>query len=1244
MQEAVGIAKEEQDALNAAALAAKKFSTDLTRDSLALAKLNSETKSLSTHPVEIVQMQKSTTSQESGALFPSVKTSSSDLNSGISSENARKQAQETTKLNNVLNENISATNRLSAANKSNSASVAELDYKYGLLTKEGLTYARAIADLNNKLASGEILQKDYNKYLNLATAAYDRDTAAAESNTDATRRNANITREKMVLLHEGFTGNWTRMGGSLMVLSEYSNGLGILGNAMMFITSPAGMMALAVAAVGVTIAKAAISSDQLTQSFNKIQMGLSVTNSSFVASNEKLKQYRLELSNLPDVGNKAADEILSSFSRMKLGSQEFFDTFISHIDKYAQLFGTDAVAATKRLENVSVDASEEYKKFVDEGILPANSALETQIDVLQKSGDKAGAAKLVYAQLTETQKSHTEVVTNLKEKTHDLTAAWNSFTNALKDNSAISMVNNLLGNMLTNVTDVLNLFSNNIDIKIDNANKKLASLKLTPSWQTKGQDMLASVGIGSSFSADVASATDELNKLIEERDKLNTNANTSINKSANAEPTENTSVSEYAAAADSVRNTKNATSSLITASKELLEYTTLQKSLEKGIADQAKILNGIKETGNAINGQTLEQAQEELKSLQEQSILLDKNHSKAIPAEANTWNTEQDRKEKETLANATEGGKTITTKEKKEIIVTVREEELKEALVLWAQWPGVIELVREKLNEAKTSLGTVSNNSGTKELKRQKDIEVTTLNEQLAQTGALGLKKLEQERDYWNNYVATVKQGSDQYIQLKKQISQLDEQIAVKKIEDTRSGASSDANTEIKLLQISYNTKKEQLSEDVANHKISEDEKITQLTEYLSKIHQKELDELNKELTYYDTNEAKYKEILNKKKEMNAEYNQQIAELSKKAAQEDEKVWTSAAKSISGVFSNTLNTMLDGNSKIGPALGKALKSALKSLVSTGLQDDFANLFSKIGLGSIGGKSSGGSGIFGSIISLFSGSSKGSSGSSLAESAATTANTTAITASTAAVTGHAATLAVNTATTTANTIAGTADTSATLVNSGSTLANTTGVLTNTTFTELNTAGTTLNTAATETNTSSLLSQAWGGVKSLFGFLASGTSGASKGLAWTGEKGPELSIDKNGNTSILGTHGPELKYMQGGEQVVPADYTRKILNSTLNVGKVSKYASGVGNLVLPSTSITSAMSNTSNKFSSSNINNSSASSSSVVHYSPTTTINGSQMSGDDFERMLSRSHVKLAKIVNKLYTDGKIKVQA
>ena len=79
--------------------------------------------------------------------------------------------------------------------------------------------------------------------------------------------------------------------------------------------------------------------------------------------------------------------------------------------------------------------------------------------------------------------------------------------------------------------------------------------------------------------------------------------------------------------------------------------------------------------------------------------------------------------------------------------------------------------------------------------------------------------------------------------------------------------------------------------------------------------------------------------------------------------------------------------------------------------------------------------------------------------------------------------------------------------------------------------------------------------FGMIKSAFSYLtgsyATGTDNAKAGLATVAEEGPELIIDKYNKRMALATQ-MSLVRMQGGEKVIPADMTKKMLNRKVSGG--------------------------------------------------------------------------------------------
>lgn len=69
---------------------------------------------------------------------------------------------------------------------------------------------------------------------------------------------------------------------------------------------------------------------------------------------------------------------------------------------------------------------------------------------------------------------------------------------------------------------------------------------------------------------------------------------------------------------------------------------------------------------------------------------------------------------------------------------------------------------------------------------------------------------------------------------------------------------------------------------------------------------------------------------------------------------------------------------------------------------------------------------------------------------------------------------------------------------------------------------------------------------------------GTGFAPSGLAIVNEQGPELITDKHGNRRIIGTDGPTLTYLQGGERIDTFSNTKKLLSENEEFTRITESA--------------------------------------------------------------------------------------
>ena len=67
---------------------------------------------------------------------------------------------------------------------------------------------------------------------------------------------------------------------------------------------------------------------------------------------------------------------------------------------------------------------------------------------------------------------------------------------------------------------------------------------------------------------------------------------------------------------------------------------------------------------------------------------------------------------------------------------------------------------------------------------------------------------------------------------------------------------------------------------------------------------------------------------------------------------------------------------------------------------------------------------------------------------------------------------------------------------------------------------------------------------------------------EGLAQVGEEGPELTVDKDGNTSILGANGPTYAYVEKDDVIFTAEQTEDILASNPTLSNIPGFSEGYG----------------------------------------------------------------------------------
>ncbi|MDE3016308.1 MAG: phage tail length tape measure family protein [Pseudomonadota bacterium] len=241
-----------------------------------------------------------------------------------------------------------------------------------------------------------------------------------------------IIREKLILAHEGLMGNYKRMVGSIVVLSERTGGLG---GALGTLITPTTLVAAAVVVVAGAFIKAVAAGERMAESFGEIKAAMDATGAGFGVSKDQIASYIDNLRQLHGVNTETATDMVEMFARQREIGTSSYVALGQAAAGYARVTGSDVPKAAKELAS-ALDGGYNSISKLDQQFPFLSTAQAQAIHDFEASGQKAQAMGVAISAL---QAKFGPLVgdglTPLQIGTNELKDSWQGLTKAIGEST-----------------------------------------------------------------------------------------------------------------------------------------------------------------------------------------------------------------------------------------------------------------------------------------------------------------------------------------------------------------------------------------------------------------------------------------------------------------------------------------------------------------------------------------------------------------------------------------------------------------------------------------------------------------------------------------------------------------------------------------------------------------------------------------------------------------------------------------
>lgn len=216
------------------------------------------------------------------------------------------------------------------------------------------------------------------------------------------------------------------------------------------------------------------------------------------------------------------------------------------------------------------------------------------------------------------------------------------------------------------------------------------------------------------------------------------------------------------------------------------------------------------------------------------------------------------------------------------------------------------------------------------------------IEQEVAADRAGALERAQIEARYWQQVLSTAKLNAAQQLQVKTSLARAEEALDREKA----SIGAAQAQTDVELARIAYQQKKALLDEDVAAHRITQDQEADILIADLRAIQQQEATALDVKLELYQNDLVNYARTLDEKKKLAAETQAEIDRIIAQSTKTQEKLEFDLQKTLESTEQSLVQGIFAGRQKLGTLLLVEAQKVAEAYITSKLREVTAHIFSE----------------------------------------------------------------------------------------------------------------------------------------------------------------------------------------------------------------------------------------------------------------------------------------------------------